>query len=305
MTTIEDDGVWSVDVEEAFQEAMRLYPRDGRTRLVRERGQLIGHNEIIARHILRRTGKHRTRKQVSSHLQVLSRRQAKAQQRRHPFDEPPHTGHTHRPHSTATATATGRPHVKHYASSENDYDENEEHADHDDNEDNEEHMNHHEVDEQDAPQEQIHSHSHSHSHSHIHRYTQPHTSHHSPPSDTSDQRIPSSNFSSNLSSNLSSFSAASIRALAAPVHSLLDMNRHAIHAGATSPAQRSHPPPLPAPLPLPTSQLLSTDLPPWGKFLPLPRSLMAPQYSPPSSTPSFASAPSFTLPSISNIHPHF
>ncbi|KAK9374178.1 TEA/ATTS domain family-domain-containing protein [Lipomyces chichibuensis] len=67
-----DDGnsIWSPDVEEAFMEAIRKIPKVGR-RKITVNGRPCGRNELISDFILRKTGKIRTRKQVSSHIQVL------------------------------------------------------------------------------------------------------------------------------------------------------------------------------------------------------------------------------------------
>ncbi|KAJ6261706.1 hypothetical protein Dda_2504 [Drechslerella dactyloides] len=64
------ESVWDDEVEEAFFEALELFPPQGRRKLTVD-GKPCGRNELISKYIFMKTGKERKRKQVSSHIQVL------------------------------------------------------------------------------------------------------------------------------------------------------------------------------------------------------------------------------------------
>ncbi|KAF8544341.1 TEA/ATTS domain family-domain-containing protein [Trichophaea hybrida] len=64
------ESVWDDELEAAFMEADAKIPKIGRTKYNMD-GKLRGRNELIAEYIFQRTGKRRSRKQVSSHIQVL------------------------------------------------------------------------------------------------------------------------------------------------------------------------------------------------------------------------------------------
>ncbi|CAO3620473.1 unnamed protein product [Cunninghamella blakesleeana] len=65
-----DEQVWPPDVESAFIQALETIPKLGRRKIL-VNGKPCGRNELISDYIYRKTGKLRTRKQVSSHIQVL------------------------------------------------------------------------------------------------------------------------------------------------------------------------------------------------------------------------------------------
>ena len=67
---MDKEGPWSLEVEQIFVEALRLVPPLHRKR-VYIADKVKGRNELIAEYIYQRTGEMRSRKQVSSHIQVV------------------------------------------------------------------------------------------------------------------------------------------------------------------------------------------------------------------------------------------
>ncbi|QRW00276.1 regulatory protein abaA [Ceratobasidium sp. AG-Ba] len=66
------DAIWSPEVQEAFLQAARTIPNNGKNWIMRD-GRQYGRNALIAEEIFRLTGQQRTRQQISSHIQVLKK----------------------------------------------------------------------------------------------------------------------------------------------------------------------------------------------------------------------------------------
>lgn len=62
--------IWSDDVEMAFEEILAIIPKKSSNK-IKISGRSCGRNELISDYILNKTGKFRSRKQVSSHIQVI------------------------------------------------------------------------------------------------------------------------------------------------------------------------------------------------------------------------------------------
>lgn len=66
----DDNDIWSGEIEQAFEEVLAIIPKNGLNK-IKISGRSCGRNELISDYILTKTGKFRSRKQVSSHIQVI------------------------------------------------------------------------------------------------------------------------------------------------------------------------------------------------------------------------------------------
>lgn len=65
-----EEDIWCSDVQQAFEEVLAMVPKKGLNK-IKIGGRSCGRNELISDYIMAKTGKYRSRKQVSSHIQVI------------------------------------------------------------------------------------------------------------------------------------------------------------------------------------------------------------------------------------------
>ncbi|KAF3990952.1 hypothetical protein FT663_00888 [Candidozyma haemuli var. vulneris] len=65
-----EKDIWCHDVQQAFEEVLAIVPKKGLNK-IKIGGRSCGRNELISDYIMAKTGKYRSRKQVSSHIQVI------------------------------------------------------------------------------------------------------------------------------------------------------------------------------------------------------------------------------------------
>lgn len=73
---------WPTHIEDAYQEALKIYPHRGRAKFEGKDGKWYGRNEMISFYIFDHTGEVRDRKQVSSHIQASARNPGIARKRK-------------------------------------------------------------------------------------------------------------------------------------------------------------------------------------------------------------------------------
>uniref|UniRef100_A0A914DFU8 TEA domain-containing protein n=1 Tax=Acrobeloides nanus TaxID=290746 RepID=A0A914DFU8_9BILA len=73
------DEIWSPEVEEAFLEALILFPSLSRSKFKNQDGKLYNRNFLISSYIKKKTRKIRTPKQIASHIQVWKKKQLKSE----------------------------------------------------------------------------------------------------------------------------------------------------------------------------------------------------------------------------------
>lgn len=66
----DSDSIWPEDLEKAFEDVLAIIPKNGLSK-IKISGRACGRNELISDYIYTKTGRLRTRKQVSSHIQVI------------------------------------------------------------------------------------------------------------------------------------------------------------------------------------------------------------------------------------------